>query len=270
MVVVPLLFCAIVSGAAGMSRVAKLGGIVARSMIYFLCTTAIAVATGLLVANGMQPGAGVETPAGVSGFEYPVAPGLVITLLNIIPLNPFEAMAKGNMLQVLFFAMVLGFVLSATGERAATVRAMFEEMNTLMIRLVNVIMHFAPVGVFAMLAYTTASFGVGVLLQLGKLILAVYIAAVVHVIVIYFPLLKVCSKVSFREYARVMAEPLVLAFSTCSSVAALPANLIAAHKLGAKKKVASFSIPLGTTINMDGASLYLEISARANPIFSFN
>jgi DAACS family dicarboxylate/amino acid:cation (Na+ or H+) symporter len=137
---------------------------------------------------------------------------------------------------------------------------MFEEMNRLMTRLTAAIMRFAPIGIFALITYTVASFGLSILLPLAKLIITVYIGALIHISLVYLPLVKTFSKVSFKTYFRILAEPLLLAFTTCSSVAALPANMRAARKLGASKDVTSFAVPLGTTINMDGAALYLGVA----------
>lgn len=262
MVVVPLVFCSIVSGAASMGNASKLGSIAVRSLVYFTLTTAVAVTIGLIVANILKPGAGVPIPADLVVTTTAIqAPTLADTLLAIVPINPFEAMATGNLLQILFFAIILGFMLSAAGERAHIVKDLFDEFNSVMIRLTAFIMRFAPIGVFALITYTVSSFGLSILLPLIKLIVAVYIAAIIHICLVYLPLVKICTKVSLKTYFQIMSAPLLLAFTTCSSAAALPANMNAARRLGASKDVTSFAIPLGTTINMDGAALYLGIAA---------
>ena len=261
MIVVPLVFCSIVSGAASMGNASKLGRIAVRSLVYFLLTTVVAVIIGLLVANVMSPGAGVNLPTELAAVKKVAVPDLATTLLNIVPLNPMEALASGNLLQVLFFAIILGFALSALGESVRTVTDFFEQMNMVMGRLTSMVMKVAPFGVFALIAFTVASFGISVLLPLGKLVVAVYIAAVLHAAVVYLTLVKVFTRVSLRDYFRIMAEPLLLAFTTCSSAAALPANMRAARRMGASKDVTSFVVPLGTTVNMDGAALYLGIAA---------
>ena len=261
MIVVPLVFCSIVSGAASMGNASKLGGIAVRCLVYFTLTTAVAVVVGLVVANVMQPGAGVPLPADLAEVKAVVPPSLSKTLLEIVPLNPFGAMSSGNLLQVLFFAIFLGFMLSAIGDKARTVVNFFEEMNHVMTRMTAAVMRVAPIGVFALIAYTVGSFGISILLPLAKLILAVYIAAVIHICIVYLPLVKYFTKASFKAYFKAMAEPLLLAFTTCSSAAALPANMRAARRLGADKDVTSFAVPLGTTVNMDGAALYLGIAA---------
>lgn len=261
MVVVPLVFCSIVSGAASMGNASKLGRIATLSIIYFLLTTVVAVIIGLVVANIMTPGAGVLLPTNLNEVKQVTPPALAQTLLNIVPINPMEALASGNLLQILFFAIVLGFALSALGDKAKTVILFFEQMNITMTKVTATVMKFAPIGVFALIAFTVGSFGLKVLLPLGKLIVTIYIAAIIHIFVVYISLVKTFTKVTLKDYFKIMAEPLLLAFTTCSSVAALPANMRAASALGAKEDVTSFVVPLGTTVNMDGAALYLGIAA---------
>ena len=260
MIVVPLVFCSIVSGAASMGNASKLGSIAVKCLVYFLITTGIAVTIGLLVANILQPGAGIPLPSDLAAAKKVVPPDLVSTLLNIVPLNPVEAMATGNLLQVLFFAIILGFILSAMGDKAQFVTNFFEEMNSIMVRMTGVVMKVAPIGVFALIAYTVGSFGLSILLPLAKLIIAVYLAAIIHILFVYIASIKIFTKVPLKTYFKIMAEPLLLAFTTCSSAAALPANMRAARKLGAGKDITSFAVPLGTTVNMDGAALYLGIA----------
>lgn len=262
MVVVPLVFCSIVSGAASMGNASKLGSIAVRCLVYFTLTTAVAVVVGLVVANVLQPGAGVPLPADLAATMTKIqAPPLADTLLGIVPINPFEAMATGNLLQILFFAVILGFMISAAGDKVQVVKDFFDEFNSIMVRLTACVMRFAPIGVFALITYTVSSFGLSILLPLGKLIVAVYIAAVIHICLVYLPLVKIFTGVPLSTYFRVMSAPLLLAFTTCSSAAALPANMAAARRLGAGKDVTSFAVPLGTTVNMDGAAMYLGIAA---------
>lgn len=261
MIVVPLVFCSIVSGAASMGSATRLGKIAVRCFALFMCTTAVAVCIGLLVANITTPGAGIHIQAGIEGVKEITPPSMTETILNIVPLNPIDAMAQGNLLQVLFFAVFFGFMLSAVGEKAKLVIRVFDELNTVMITLTGAIMKIAPIAVFALICYTVGTFGLAVLLPLLKLVLVVYLAALIQISIVYIPLVKKCSKLTLKEYFKIMAEPLLLAFTTCSSAAALPANMRAANKLGASEEVASFAIPLGTTVNMDGAALYLGIAS---------
>ena len=262
MIVVPLVFCSLVSGAASMGNAAKLGGIAVRTLVMFMVTTAIAVVIGLAVANFMQPGLGVSLPSELAKAKSVTPPNMVATLLNIVPLNPLEALAKGDLLQVLFFAIIVGFALSALGEKVSIAVKFFDQMNEAMVYLTGLIMRFAPIGIFALIAFTVGSFGISVLLPLIKLIIAVYLAALLHICLVYMPIVQFFTKgVSIKMYLRILAEPLLIAFTTCSSVAALPANMRASRRLGASKDVTSFALPLGCTINMDGAALYLGIAS---------
>ena len=262
MIVVPLVFCSLVSGAASMGNAAKLGGIAVRTLVLFMLTTGIAVVIGLLIANYMPPGLGVALPTNLAQPKAVTAPSMLATLLDIVPLNPMEALAKGNLLQVLFFAIIVGFALSALGDKVKVAVQFFDQMNEAMVYLTGLIMRFAPIGIFALIAFTVGSFGLSVLLPLVKLIIAVYIAAFIHICLVYLPLVKGFTRgISLGMYFRILAEPLLIAFTTCSSVAALPANMRASRRLGASKDVTSFALPLGCTINMDGAALYLGIAS---------
>jgi DAACS family dicarboxylate/amino acid:cation (Na+ or H+) symporter len=185
---------------------------------------------------------------------------MVDVFLNIIPLNPIDAMGKGNMLQVIFFAMLFGFGLSAVGERGKTVYAFFDGAAETMIKVTNMVMIYAPVGVFGLIAFTVSKHGADVLLPLIKVIGVMYIACLVHVLVCYLPLVRV-SGITIGHFFKLLSAPLMIAFTTCSSAAALATNLIQCQKLGASKPVASFSLPLGNTINMDGTAVYMGVVA---------
>ena len=202
MVVVPLVVATIIAGAAGISDTSKLGRVAGKVLVVYAITTAIAVALGLLFANLIQPGLGLDLSTDGLVAKAVKAPSLSDTLLNIVPINPMEAMAKGSMLQIIFFAVIFGFGLAALGERGKPVLHFFEIVGDVMIRVTGYVMMYAPIGVFGLIAFTT-----------------------------------------------------------CSSAAALPANLKAARKLGATKSIASFSIPLGNTVNMNGTAVYMGVCA---------
>jgi DAACS family dicarboxylate/amino acid:cation (Na+ or H+) symporter len=186
---------------------------------------------------------------------------MVDTLLNIVPLNPAAAFADGNLLQIIFFAIILGFAMSAIGEPVKPLLNLFEQINQVMIKLTGMIMELAPYGVFALIAYTVGAYGLAVLLPLIKLIVLMYVVCVIHVCVVYIPMVTVYGRVNLKVFFKIITTPLLLAFTTCSSAAALPANLEATRKMGVPKNISSFTIPLGTTINMDGAAIYLGIAA---------
>ena len=171
-----------------------------------------------------------------------------------------ESLAKGTMLQIIFFAVLLGFSLSICGERVKVVTDFFNGMGEVMIRLTTIVMLYAPIGVFALMAFTVASHGLAVLLPLIKLVIIMYLACICQILLVYIPCVRF-SGLRPGQFLKGISEPLLIAFTTCSSAAALSSNLISVEKLGASRSVSSFSIPLGNTINMDGAAIYMGIVA---------
>ena len=260
MVVVPLVLCTIVAGSASVGDINKLGRVASKTLIYYFGTTAVAVVLGLVFANIFNPGEGLNIATEGLKAKSATPPKMVDVFLNIIPLNPIDAMGKGNMLQVIFFAMLFGFGLSAVGERGKTVYAFFDGAAETMIKVTNMVMVYAPVGVFGLIAFTVSKHGADVLLPLIKVIGVMYIACLVHVLVCYLPLVRV-SGITIGHFFKLLSAPLMIAFTTCSSAAALATNLIQCQKLGASKPVASFSLPLGNTINMDGTAVYMGVVA---------
>ena len=260
MVVVPLVLCTIVAGSASVGDINKLGRVASKTLIYYFGTTAVAVVLGLVFANIFNPGEGLNIATEGLKAKSATPPKMVDVFLNIIPLNPIDAMGKGNMLQVIFFAMLFGFGLSAVGERGKATYAFFDGAAETMIKVTNMVMIYAPVGVFGLIAFTVANHGASVLLPLIKVIGVMYIACLVHVLVCYLPLVR-ATGITIGTFFKMLSAPLMIAFTTCSSAAALATNLIQCQKLGASKPVASFSLPLGNTINMDGTAVYMGVVA---------
>lgn len=271
MVVVPLVIATIIAGAAGISDTSKLGRVALKVLIIYAITTAIAVAFGLIFAEWIHPGMGLDLSKEGLKVKDVVAPPLVQTLLNIVPINPMEAMAKGSMLQLIFFAVIFGFGLSSLGERGKPVLRFFEIVGDTMIRVTHMVMLYAPIGVFGLISYTVSRHGLQVLLPLGALILSAFLATVVFVIVCLLPMVRFIGGIKIKDFIKGIFEPWLVAFTTCSSAAALPTNLDAARKLGATKSIASFSIPLGNTINMNGTAIYMGVCAIfAAEVFGLN
>ena len=254
MVVVPLVLATIIAGAAGISDTSKLGRVATKTLICYALTTAVAVAMGLIFASFIQPGVGLDLSTEGLAAKAVEAPPLTQTLLNIVPINPMQAMSEGQMLQIIFFAVIFGFGLSALGERGKPVLNFFELVGDTMIRVTHIVMLYAPIGVFGLIAYTVSRHGLGVLLPLFQLILSSFLATAFFVIVLLVPLVRVVTGIPMMTFYKGVFEPWLVAFTTCSSAAALPANLNAARRLGSTKAVASFSIPLGNTINMNGTA----------------
>ncbi|HJD06752.1 MAG TPA: dicarboxylate/amino acid:cation symporter [Candidatus Sutterella merdavium] len=259
MVVVPLVLATIIAGAAGISDTSKLGRVATKTLICYALTTAVAVAMGLIFASFIQPGVGLDLSTEGLAAKAVEAPPLTQTLLNIVPINPVQAMSEGQMLQIIFFAVIFGFGLSALGERGKPVLNFFELVGDTMIRVTHIVMLYAPIGVFGLIAYTVSRHGLGVLLPLFQLILSSFLATAFFVIVLLVPLVRVVTGIPMMTFYKGIFEPWLVAFTTCSSAAALPANLNAARRLGSTKAVASFSIPLGNTINMNGTAIYMGV-----------
>lgn len=261
MVVVPLVIATIIAGAAGISDTAKLGRVAVKVLIVYAITTALAVTFGLVFANFIQPGLGLSLSTEGLSVKAVTAPKLSDTLLNIVPINPFEAFSKGNMLQVIFFAVLFGFGLSALGQRGKPVLDFFNMVGDVMIRVTRMVMYYAPIGVFGLMSYTVAQHGLAVLLPLFKLVLTSFLATACLVFIILVPMVMTLGKTSAGRFFKAIFEPWLVAFTTCSSAAALPANIVAARRLGSSKAVTYFSIPLGNTINMNGTAVYMGVCA---------
>lgn len=261
MVVVPLVFATLVAGAAGIADVSKLGRVAIKTILVFAVTTAIAVMFGLLFAGAIDPGVGLTLSTEGLQAANVKAPSMLKVLLDIVPINPMEAFAKGSILQIIFFAVMFGFCLSALGERGRPLIEFFDILGDVMIRMTNAVMKFAPIGVFGLISYTVSRYGLAVLLPLGKLILASFLATVTFVVVIYIPIITGYVRIPITKYIKVIFEPWLIAFTTCSSAAAMPANLLASRRLGSTKTIASFAVPLGNTINMNGTAIYMGITA---------
>ena len=259
MVVVPLVFATLVAGAAGISDVSKLGRVAIKTLVIFMVTSAIAVIFGLLIANIIDPGIGLTLSTEGLKAAQVKAPSFVQTLLDIVPINPMEAFAKGSILQIIFFAIMFGFCLNFLGEKGKPVYHFFDIVGNLMIHMTQVVMRYAPIGVFALMAVVVSQHGLAVLLPLGKLILASFIATALLVILIYIPIVIFIIRIPVGQYFKGIFEPWLIAFTTCSSAAAMAANLVASRRLGATNSIASFAVPLGNTINMNGTAVYMGV-----------
>ena len=260
MVVVPLVLTTLVAGAASVGDVSRLGRVAGKTLIYYLVTTAVAVIVGLVLANLFQPGSGLNISTDGLTAKNVTPPPLVDVLMNIVPINPVDALAKGNMLQIIFFAMLFGFGLSSAGEKGKIVYSFFDGAAEVMVKVTSAVMLYAPIGVFGLMAFTVSMHGLSVLLPLVKLVVVMYVACLCQVLIVYMPCVKFCG-ITPAKFLKGLAEPLMISFTTCSSAAALSSNLFSVQKLGASKPVSSFSIPLGNTINMDGAAIYMGIAA---------
>lgn len=258
MLVVPLVFCSIVCGAASMSDPKLLGKVGAGTIIMYLCTTAIAIIIAILLAQLTMPGVGLDMSKIVS-----VEPDVTTTdqtladmLINIVPTNIFTAMSAGTMLQIIFFALVLGFILGRLGKKVATVNRFFTQFNAVMMYMIGVILKVAPVGIFCLITRTFANLGIDGIMPMIKFIGTVYLGLLVQSLVVYMLMLFLFTRQNPFHFLRKMLPVMLFAFSTSSSNATIPLNMeTLERKCGVDPKVASFTIPLGATINMDGTAI---------------
>lgn len=255
LMIVPLVLVSLVCGVASTDEVRSLGRLGLKTFFLYVATTAIAIALALLVAELVQPGAGIALDANLD-FSAASPPPLTQVLISIFPSNPVKAMSEGNMLQVIVFAILLGLALTHTGEHGQRIAKVFFDLNVVVMKMVHLIMTMAPYGVFVLVAKVFAEQGPNILLGLGKYVFCVLFALFLHVAITYMGLLKLLARLDPVMFMRKMWLALISAFSTASSAATMPITMeIVEKKLGVKNSVASFTIPLGTTVNMDGTAI---------------
>lgn len=257
MIIVPLVFASLVTGTAAMNDVKKLGRIGIKTLAFFMGTTAIGIIAAIVGANILKPGAGIVLE-NVQKAQYVAkeTDSFVKVLLNIIPTNPIEALVKGEMLQVIFFAVMTGFVITILGEKAKRLQGIFEEVNSLMLKMVSLIMELAPLGIFGLIGKTFITLGWAAMKPLASFIIVTYILLLFHGLVVYQILLRIYAKESPVAFLKKILGPMTLAFSTSSSAACIPLSLkTLKEEFNVEEKVSSFTIPLGATINMDGTAI---------------
>ncbi len=255
MLVVPLVLFSLISGVCGIGNLRQLGRVGSKSFALYMMTTALAIATALLVAGVVAPGQGMnaETTANFSGRE---APALTQVLIDIVPGNPVAALANGEMLQIIFFSILLGVSILMVGKKAEPIVDGVERMNQVMMKMVDIVMSVAPYAVFCLIAYSVASLGMGLLGQLLGYVLVLIGVLLFHLLVTLMITLKVFSGLNPLVFLRKMRNVQVFAFSTASSNATIPVTLrTVTERLGVDNSVASFTIPFGATINMDGTAI---------------
>ncbi len=262
MIIVPLVFSSLVVGTASVGDIKSLGRIGGKTMAYYLITTAFAVILGLILGTVLVPGQGLSIPVNVETTAQE-APSIIDTLLNVIPSNPLKGLVEGNMLQIIVFAIFLGIGATAvTEELGKPFINFFNSLAEIMYKITELVMKFAPIGVFGLITPVVAENGPSVLLPLIKVIAAVYLGCVLHAALVYSSLLKALAKFSPIKFFKGIAGPAITAYSTSSSSGTLPVTMKAAKEnLGVSDKIASFVLPLGATVNMDGTALYQGVCA---------
>ncbi|MGI9508639.1 MAG: dicarboxylate/amino acid:cation symporter [Geminicoccaceae bacterium] len=255
MLVVPLVFFSLICGVCGIGNIKMLGRVGTKSFGLYMMTTAIAIATAIVIAATFSIGSGMnlETTAMFEGRE---APPLSQVLIDIVPGNPINAMASGDMLPIIFFSILVGIAILMVGEKAKGVAAGAEVFNEIMMKMVNIVMAVAPYAVFALIARAIADLGLDLLASLAGYVAVLVSALMIHLFVTLMIVLKVFSGLNPMMFLRKIRNVQVFAFSTASSNATIPVTLRTVEKrMGADNSVASFTVPFGATINMDGTAI---------------
>ena len=263
MVVVLLVFSSMTVGVTSINDVRKLGRVGFKTLLMYLTTTAIAIAFGLIAAKLFNPGRGIGLVAQETiSLNVDGTPELMDMFLNLVPSNPLGALANGHILQVIVFSIFLGLGINFAGEKGKPLAKMLDSLSEVMFSITGMVMSLAPYGIFAIMAWVAGTFGVGILVPLLKLVLAHYLTCIVQLVVVYGAILVFMAKVRIGPFLKGMTDAMTLAASTTSSSATLPATLHCVEEnLGVSKNIASFILPLGSTINMNGTAIFQGIAA---------
>ncbi|MDI1364645.1 MAG: dicarboxylate/amino acid:cation symporter [bacterium] len=262
MLVVPLIFTSLASGVMAMGDPAKLGSVGLKSVALYMLTTLFAVSIGMVLGYVLRPGAGVDFAGVTPGELQSEAPSIAQRLIAIIPSNPFQALASGDILAVIFFAILLGVAVLVMGEKARPVGAVLEAGAEVTTKITQWVMELAPFGVFFLIATVTGEKGLSTFTSVALLALCVYLGCLLQIVLVYFGIIGGILRLPLRRFWRGVLDAQAVAYSTSSSSATMPVTLSCTRfNLGVSKAVASSVIPLGATINMDGTSLYLGVLA---------
>ena len=261
MVIVPLVFSSLVVGVCNLGDIKKVGRIGIKTVIYYLGTTAFAIIIGLAFGTLFQPGVGMTMPGAGVKVAAKAAPSIMSVIVGIFPTNPLEAMLKANMLQIIVFSLFVGVGIVAVEEKGEYLKRTIDGLAEVCYKIVGMIMTVAPIGVFGLITPVVAANGPAVLLPLLKVVLAVYLACILHAVVVYGAMLKIIGGCDVIKFFKEVSPASLMAFSSCSSAGTLPVTMACAKKLGISKDVYSFVLPLGATINMDGTAAYQGVCA---------
>ena len=259
MIIAPLIFATLVAGIAGAGHFKAVGRMGLRAIIYFEVVTTIALLIGLLAVNTIKPGVG----ATLSGEKSTMAASAQTwdqIIVHAIPTSVIDAMAKGDVLQIVVFSIIFAIALGMIGEKGRPVITLCEGIAETMFKFTNIIMYYAPIGVFAAIAYLVSAFGVRQLQNLAWLIVTLYVALAFFFVAVLLPVAWL-FKVPIRKFFKAVREPAIIAFSTTSSEAALPRAMEVMERLGCPRRIVTFILPLGYTFNLDGTTLYLSLAS---------
>ena len=255
MLVVPLVFVSLICGTTSLKDTSKLGRIGGKAVILYLLTTAIAISLAMFVALMVEPGVGVDKATDTT-FIAKESPPLAQVFIDMFPTNPFSSFAQGNMLQIIIFALLFGMAIALSGKPGERIANIFSDMNEVVMRLVTILMNLAPYGVFCLLAGLFTDLPLDKLKNLAWYFLCVLGVLIAHALITYPVILKLTTRLSPVVFLKKMRDAALFAFSTSSSNATIPITLeTATKKLGVKNSIASFTVPLGATINMDGTAI---------------
>jgi len=268
MIITPVIFCTVVTGIAGMDDMKKVGRVGGKALLYFEVVSTLALGIGLLVINVLQPGVGMNADVtkldtkGLAAYTATAAKSHSFAdfALSIIPSSVVDAFAKGEILQVLFFAILFGLALSALGERGKPIYKFIDDVSHALFAVVNMIMKFAPIGAFGAMAFTIGKFGLGSLAKLGMLMGSFYLTCLLFIFVVLGSICKICG-FSIFKFITYIKEELLIVLGTSSSESALPRMMAKLENLGCTKSVVGMVIPTGYSFNLDGTSIYLTMAA---------
>jgi len=259
-IIAPLIFATLVIGIAGTGSIKTMGRIGGKAILYFEIVTTLALVIGLGAANLVQPGAGVALQPGVGSGVAATGATLQTTVEHTFPTSIIDAMARGEVLQIVVFSFLFGAACAAMPAKSRAVVDFCQALSDVMFRYTNYVMLFAPLGVFGAMAATIGDKGLGVLLNLGKLVLTLYATQMFFVVVVLGTVTAI-ARIPLRRFIRCVREPFLLAYSTASSEAALPLALENMQSFGVPKHIAAFVLPTGYSFNLDGSTLYLSLAS---------
>src|SRR2546428_4801468 len=263
-IIAPLVFSTIVVGIAGAGALRKVGRMGVKALVYFEIVTTAALFIGLAVVNFTKPGTGVALAAKDTaviktiGQSHPKT--LIETIVHVFPSSVIESMVRGDVLQIVAFSVLFALAVSAVGEKGRPIVRAMDSLSQVMFKFTNYVMMFAPIGVGAAMAHTIGTQGPGVLVNLGKLILSLYLALTIFVVLV-FGIVAVIVRLPIRQFFRAVREPAALAFATTSSESALPKAMQVMERIGVPKHIVGFVMPTGYSFNLDGSTLYLAMAS---------
>ncbi len=256
MLVVPLVFVSLVGGVTSLGALTALGRMSIQAISLYLGTTMVAISIALSLAVTVGPGSGFDVASTTAEFTGRDAPPLADVIINMVPSNPIAAAASGNMLQIIVFALLFGIAITMSGDRGKHVVNFFNDLDVVIMKMVEIVMRLAPYGVFALICRTFATQGIELIVPLLSYFLTLTCALGLHALIVYPTLLKTFANLNPYMFLRKMRDPATFAFSTASSAATIPVTLRTAEvKMGVDNAIASFTVPLGATINMDGTAI---------------